>query len=507
MTLTRRIQSIATVPDRLLWAVRVRWLVIGGFLGLALVAWGAGALSSPAPCVRAALVGGLLNSVNHVCVRRRRWVIAVTAVAITLDHLLITYVVANTGGVESPFIMMYFVQVVATAMLVDTLIAVVSAGCAVAVWAAGLELLEGGGLAVARLLRPQGSGGTEVRVLWGAFLVYCLGLLVYVGGYIGRRLRSSERDLEEKNRRLTETLASLQEAYERLKRAESQLIQSEKMRALGQLVAGVAHELNNPISFIAANIEHLRIYSGRMAVALRAAAAVGGPATMAARSAAPVDSNLEEALTDLPVLLDDCEEGARRAKRIVNQLRTFSRQDDGMQWRSTDLARDVDATLHLLGHRLGKRVSIHRRLEPLPDIECLPGQINQVVMNLLVNAADAIGERGGNIWIEAHVDEPRAQVVLIVRDDGTGMAPGVCERIFDPFYTTKEVGQGTGLGLAVSYAIVERHRGSIVVQSRQGEGSCFTITLPLRQTRGEAAEAESVVDSCGRPGYCGERAR
>jgi signal transduction histidine kinase len=490
MTLARRLQMIAAAPDRLLWAVRVRWLVIGGFLGLAVVAWQAGILSSPEPCLRAAIVGGLLNAVNHLCVHRRRCLSAVTAVAVPLDHLLITYVVANTGGVESPFIMMCFVQVVATAMLVDTVVAVFGAVCAVTIWVVGLDLLDGGWLPAARLI-DRGNDGT-LRALWGAFLVYCLGLLVYVGGYIGRRLRSSELDLEDKNRRLLEALDSLRTAYERLKRAESHLIQSEKMRALGQLVAGIAHELNNPISFIWANIEHLRAYTGLMAETLRAA----GPADAGG-------SPLSRALADLPSLLDDCEEGARRAKQIVAQLRTFSRHEDGTQWCSTDLARDIGATVHLLSHRLNNGISVHTDLACRLEVDCLPGQINQVLMNLLVNSIDAIDDRGGNIWITARVDASLGEVILTVRDDGPGMSAEVRDRIFDPFFTTKGVGQGTGLGLAVSYAIVARHRGRIEVQSRVGEGSCFTVVLPLRHRREEKmlAEGNSVVDSRVRPGY------
>lgn len=491
MTLARRIQLMAATPERLLWAVRVRWLVIFGFLLLALAAWRAAVLSSPAPCLWAAAAGALLNAANHVCVRHRRMVIAVTAVAIPLDHLLITYVVANTGAVESPFVMMYFVQVVATAMLVDAWVAVASAGCAVVVWVVGLDLLGGGWLPAARLLQSPASSGGELRVLWGAFLLYCLGLLVYLGGYIGWRLQSSERDLEEKNRRLTAALASLQEAYERLKRAEAHAIQSEKMRALGQLVAGVAHELNNPISFVAANIEHLRHYSSLMAAAVQAGGGRGGEAP----AIAAAQPELSRVLADLPALLDDCEEGARRAKEIVDQLRNFSRQEDGSGWRSTDIARDLEATLHVMRHRLGKRITVHKAVGQLPEVECLPGQINQVLMNLIANAADAIGDCTGDIWIEAGVDGARQHLILSVRDNGSGMPPDVCERIFDPFFTTKDVGQGTGLGLTVSYAIVERHRGCIAVRSRPGEGSCFTVTLPLRQRR--PAEGESRVD-CGK---------
>jgi signal transduction histidine kinase len=483
-----------------MWAVRVRWLVIGGFLGLAVAAWLAGVLSSPVPCGWAAIVGATLNGVNSICVRRGRHMVAITAIAVPFDHLLITYVVANTGGVESPFIMMYFVQVVATAMLVDLLVAMVSAGCAVVVWAVGMELLAAGlppGIEPAAWVAAPGS---EARLLWGAFLIYCLALLVYLGGYVGERLRASEADLREKNLRLMAALSSLQQAYAKLMQTESQLIQSEKMRALGQLVAGVAHELNNPISFVAANVEHLRSYTDRMRLVLQAPNTAAAPSDAAAACRA----GLAEALADLPGLLDDCEEGARRAKEIVNQLRSFSRHEDGTQWRHTDLRRDIETTLSLLNHRLKGRIVVHRDFDRLPDLECLPGQINQVLMNLLVNAADAIGKRAGNIWIAGRADgKPgtgEESVVLTVRDDGAGMEAEVVARVFDPFFTTKEPGQGTGLGLAVTYAILERHRGRIQVESKAGQGSSFTITLPVRHSVDHARERPRVVDSQERPG-------
>jgi signal transduction histidine kinase len=424
------------------------------------------------------LIGLLLNSINHLCVRRGTHIVAVTGVAIPLDHILITYVVVHTGGVESPFIMMYFVQVVTTAMLVDTGVAVASTTIAVVAWAVGGELT---GSEAAMAMGHYDVAGISSRTLWAAFLLYCLGLLVYVGGFIGQRLRSSEKDLEEKNLRLTHALSSLSAAYEKLKQAESRLVHSEKMRSLGQLVAGVAHELNNPISFISANVEHLRAYVERLASALQVYGTIDLPPPARAHIEKAHDElAIAAALADLPGLLDDCEEGARRTKEIVSELRTFSRNEDGAQWRVTDLRRGIDTTIGFLNHRFRNRIEIHKLYDDVPDVECLPGQINQVFMNLLANAADAVGERRGNIWIRIAAGERTVEVS--VRDDGEGMDAGVCARIFEPFFTTKEVGRGTGLGLAVSYAIVQRHRGSIFVDSRRGIGTTLTVRLPIQQT-------------------------
>jgi signal transduction histidine kinase len=483
----RRFQALQAAPDRLLWAVWVRWLVIAGFLSLALVARAFGLFVSVVPCLRAAFVGGGLNAVNEWCVRRGRYVFLVTAIAVPLDHVFITYVVVNTGGAQSPFLTLYFVQVLATAMLVDTLVAAASALWAIGLWvtAVGWQL---GGLIEVAALRAAGAevSATVYHGIWAAFLLYCLALLVYLGGYISERLRASERDLEQRNRRLQEALSSLRAAYERLQQAEVQLIQSEKMRGLGQLVAGIAHELNNPISFVSGNIEHVRDYLGRLCRALEAYAGAALPAAERQRlENLRRELRIDTALADLPGLVDDVEEGARRTKSIVNELRAFSHSDASERWCPADLHRGIDRTLALLAHRLRDHISVHRDFAPLPEVECLPGQLNQVFMNLLANAADAIGDKKGRIWIATEMrtsgTEPVPVATVTISDDGVGMTPEVQARVFEPFFTTKAQGQGTGLGLSVSYAIVERHRGTLTVESRPGGGTAFTIMLPVRR--------------------------
>jgi len=276
-------------------------------------------------------------------------------------------------------------------------------------------------------------------------------------------------------------------AYERLQRTEGHLIQSEKLRGLGQLVAGVAHELNNPISFVAANVEPLRVYVNRLRQALDLL--TGLPLGLGDRERVAEGLRrlrIDQVLADLPGLLDDCEEGARRAAAIVQGLQRFSRSDDHGAWQRTDVHHGIDSTLGLLNHRLSDRIRVHRDFGELPEVECLPGQLNQVFMNLLSNAADAIGANPGNIWISTSACDPAspvpAEVVRVVfRDDGPGIPAAIQARIFEPFFTTKDVGSGTGLGLSVSYGIVERHRGTLTVESAPGIGATFTLTLPVRQ--------------------------
>jgi len=498
-----------TARERFLWAVVVRWLVIGGFLLLAIVAHQVGLLPTVLPCIAAAVIAGLLNGANHLCLLRNRHVGLVTAVAIPLDHVLTTYVVVNTGGVQSPFVMMYFVQVLATAMLVATRAATLSAMFAMLTWLVGVHwwspadlqplppLVRGAGLsAAAPVFHPY---------MWAAFLLYCLALLVYLGGYILTRLRTSEQDLEDKHRRLEAALASssaahaeLREAYRRLQQAEAQLVHSEKMRSLGQLVAGVAHELSNPISFISANVEHLRRYVSALTEGLRADAGIALPPAERARlDTVHRTLGIDRALADLPGLLDDCEEGARRTAHIVQELRTFARSDPHERWALADVHRCIDSTLALLAHRLKGHITLHREYGNLPDIECLPGPLNQVFMNLLANAVDAIGSKPGTIWISTHPvpavgdsSTPPA-VAIAIRDDGVGIPAEVQTNIFDPFFTTKEVGQGMGLGLSVVYGIVHRHGGSLAVNSTVGVGTSFTLTLPVRQVPAPAPPARA----------------
>jgi signal transduction histidine kinase len=493
--IARRIRSLRAIAaesnrERLLWAVRVRWLAIAGFSVLAAVGWLAGVLPTLHYGAVSGAASAAVNAANHWCVARWRYVRAVTALAIPADVLLITYLIVHTGGTDSPFLMLYVVLVVATAMLVDL---VVAAGGALACVVCLLAALWAHPLAATPM--PPAASGTARQVIWGLFLLYCLALLTYLAGYIGERLRRSEDDLAERNRNLHGALASLEHAHvdlqgtvERLKRTEAQLVQSEKMRALGQFVAGIAHELNNPIGFVTANLDHLRRATGALTQMLATYAQAPlapriGSELALRRQALRVDELLE----DLPSALQDCEEGARRAAEIVTALRAFGRAEPSGAWSRIDVGERLERTLALLRHRIGGAITLERDYGDLPLVECIPGQLDQVWLNLLTNAIDALGGRGV-IAIHTRLEHdpasaPRSgpHAVVTVRDDGVGMSPGVRERIFDPFFTTKAEGQGTGLGLSVSYGVIERHGGRIAVESERGQGTTMTVYLPLAQ--------------------------
>ena len=273
--------------------------------------------------------------------------------------------------------------------------------------------------------------------------------LVDLNASLEQRVRTRTAELEDANRDLAEALRELQAA-------ESQLVQSEKMASLGRLVAGVAHEINNPVSFIANSVAPLR---RRLA---KAASAPPGETAGLLREA-----------EDLVGIMG---KGAERAAAIVKDLRTFSRLDEATR-KPLDVQGGLEVSLRLLEHRWRGRITVHRDYGELPPTEGDPGQMNQVFLNVLGNACDAIGGEG-NLWISTAANG--GSIHVAIRDDGPGIPAELQSRIFDPFFTTKDVGEGTGLGLSISHGIVTSHGGRIEVDSASGQGTTFTIVLPAK---------------------------
>ncbi len=284
------------------------------------------------------------------------------------------------------------------------------------------------------------------------------------------RLRLLGRALEERN-------AALESALVELRETQAQLVHREKMASLGQFVAGIAHELNNPLNFLQGGVYHLRRYTDAMLEALgHYEEQLGQLGQVEAVDAVHAEGKLDHVLSDLQSVIDTCDEGVERCTALVNDLRTFSRLDRA-ELAPTRLEEGLDSTLRLLAARL-RRIEVVRDYEALPPVECVGGHVNQIFMNLLANAADATGE-GGRIEVRTRcLGDDR--VVVEVADDGPGLDPEVAGRVFEPFFTTKPVGAGTGLGLSVSYGIAARHGGSLSVQSRPGEGCRFRLELPVR---------------------------
>ena len=280
---------------------------------------------------------------------------------------------------------------------------------------------------------------------------------------------------------LVSNYRNIQVTNARLEEAQNQLLQSEKMASIGQLAAGVAHEINNPIAFVNSNLGTLRQYAGQLLALTRAHARRGREPADAELAALEQAADLDFIAEDLPTLLDESEEGLSRVRKIVQNLKDFSRVDQA-DWQDADLNAGLESTLNVVMNEVKYRADVRRDYGTLPPVRCLAGQLNQVFMNLIVNAAHAMpAQRRGVITLatglQAQADGDWAWIE--VADDGCGMSPDVQRRIFEPFYTTKPVGQGTGLGLSMSFSIVQKHGGRIEVQSAPGEGTRFRVWVPV----------------------------
>jgi signal transduction histidine kinase len=294
-----------------------------------------------------------------------------------------------------------------------------------------------------------------------------------------RKRETAEAELLRRNAELTELNA-------RLSMAQEQLIQSEKLASIGQLAAGVAHEINNPIGYIFSNFGALENYIARLLEVLDAyeqtESLIASADAVAMLKVIRERIELDYLKEDMPVLLCESREGIVRVRKIVQDLKDFSRVDVHQEWQWTDIHRGIDSTLNIVSNEVKYRADVVKEYGTLPEIECLPSQINQVVMNLVVNAAHAIKDGRGVITIRSGTDGQ--SVWLEVIDTGCGITKDVLPRIFDPFFTTKPVGSGTGLGLSLSYGIVQKHNGRIEVSSEPGIGTTFRVTLPIRHHNG-----------------------
>lgn len=286
--------------------------------------------------------------------------------------------------------------------------------------------------------------------------------------------KNAEDLLKQRNEELQTALSTIQEV-------QGQLVQSEKLSSIGQLAAGVAHEINNPIGYINSNLTSLKSYVEDL-LALAAIYEKAEPTLADTEQLRQIEAfkhkiDLEFLKTDVLDLLDESHEGASRVKKIVQDLKDFSHAGGDDDWQWADLHTGLESTLNIVNNEIKYKASVVKEFGDIPQAWCLPHQLNQVFMNLLVNAAHAIenegtitvrtGEGNGHVWVE-------------VSDTGKGIAPEHVNKIFDPFFTTKPVGKGTGLGLSVSYNIIKKHNGEIQLDSRVGEGTTFRIVLPKK---------------------------
>ncbi len=287
-----------------------------------------------------------------------------------------------------------------------------------------------------------------------------------------------EKIVSERTRELQERNRALEAALKQLKEAQMQLLQAEKMASLGQLSAGIAHEINNPIGFVNSNLTTLKRYVQTLRdFCHRLDALISGfsPEAVAQVTDLKKDKKIDFILDDIADVVDESLEGTQRVKSIVQDLKEFSYQG-GEDLHPYDLNKGLKSTLNIVWNELKNKAEVVEDYGDLPQVVCNPQQINQVFMNLLVNAAQAI-EKRGVIRLRTFRDGDDACVEI--SDTGTGIPAENLNRIFEPFFTTKKVGQGTGLGLSISYRIVCKHGGNLTVQSEPGKGTTFTIRLPL----------------------------
>ena len=299
------------------------------------------------------------------------------------------------------------------------------------------------------------------------------------------QLTRLEDAVVERTREITSTNEALQAEVAERKHLQGQLVQSEKLASIGQLAAGVAHEINNPIGYIFSNFGTLEDYLGKLFEMLAAYEAaevqVGSPDVAARLRKLRDDIELEFLKEDIPVLMRESRQGIVRVRQIVQDLKDFSRADSSQDFQLADLHQGIDSTLNVVANEVKYKADLVKEYGVIPDVECLPSQINQVVMNLVVNAAQAMGEERGRIVIRTGATVDNENIWLEVGDTGSGIPPETLKRIFEPFFTTKPVGKGTGLGLSLSYGIVQKHHGRIDVDSVLGQGTTFRVTLPVRR--------------------------
>jgi signal transduction histidine kinase len=314
-----------------------------------------------------------------------------------------------------------------------------------------------------------------------------------------RSMEAMLNELTERNRSLQREKAEQEALVKKLADMQTHLLQSEKLAALGQLAAGVAHEINNPIGFVNSNLgslEHYFVKLQRILDHVEASEArletlgVEGQTFVTALRQLQLETDYAYLKEDIPALLAESREGVTRVKKIVQDLRDFSRADTRQEWEVVNLREGIESTLNIVHNEIKYHADVVMECDDLPRVECIPSQINQVFMNLLVNAAHAMPDgKRGTITVRCRKMNEAAWVEIA--DTGIGIAKENLQRIFDPFYTTKPIGKGTGLGLSLSYGIVERHQGRIEVESEPGVGTTFRIILPIYQHRASESSKDS----------------
>ena len=304
------------------------------------------------------------------------------------------------------------------------------------------------------------------------------------GVWVMRRYTNEQEIAEAKLRKEKEEQEQL---VKQLRDAHTQLLQSEKLASIGQLAAGVAHEINNPVGYINSNIGSLKQSLNDLFKLLdnyeQAEDKLSDEETKKLIQTIKQEIDLDFLKEDLKDLINESQEGVTRVKQIIQDLKGFAHMDEA-DWQWSDLHKGLNSTLNIVNNEIKYKAEVIKEYGEIPEVECIISQLNQVFMNLLVNAAHAIEERG---TITIRTGQEGDNVWVSVKDTGQGMDAMTQQKIFDPFFTTKGIGKGTGLGLSLSYNIIQKHNGSIHVESEPGKGTTFCIQLPIAQSEKKAA--------------------
>jgi len=457
-----------TLLDRKMQGTRAA--LTGCYLVIGCLALRAGAVGGPAAAVLAAislmpLSGGLLL----VLLRRPRpHAAAITAGCLIMDTVVASLVVHWTGGALSPCLPFYLTPVMAAAFRFGPRGSLLFSALAVAGYAAACAATAPGATAP----DPAAAAVLRIVILFAAPAVGIGALHRKLGRY--RREKALRRELERANRQM-------ETAFRERKAAQEQLLHAEKLSSLGRLVAGVAHEINNPISFVVGNLVHLEQYVKRLEALLRFYDGLRlEHGHERARDALKEEMEYDYLLEDARKALADSRDGAQRVCRIVDALRKFSRLKTGT-FRKVELREVLENAWCILAGKAGRNTHLVREYAEQACALGDPDELNQLFLNLLSNAVDALPPEGGTIRVRTFAaPHPAAEgpVHAEVEDDGPGIPDENRDRIFEPFFTTKEVGRGTGLGLSIAYGIARRHRGEISVARPAGGGALFRVTLP-----------------------------
>ncbi len=349
---------------------------------------------------------------------------------------------------------------------------------------------------LSKAAKKMASGNFDIKIPRTHY--YEINDLISSYNEMGEQLNDLYSSLENK---VQERTLALEEANNKLKETQAMMVHSEKMRSLGELVAGIAHEINNPVNFIHGNIMILQNYSDDLFKVIDLYDKYSDKLTSEEKSEIDElkkDIDLDFMRDDIKDLIKSCIEGTQRTKNIVLDLKNFSRMEE-MVLTQFDIPKEIDTTLNILNNKYKNRITVVKNYSPdVPKIEAYGGQLNQVFMNILDNAQDAI-EDEGTVTINVLPDEnDKSKVKIEFIDTGVGIAKENIKKVFEPFFTTKVVGKGTGLGMSISYRVIKDHNGTIEIDSEIGKGTKFTIRLPINhETKNTEADGNGVINAAG----------